>query len=204
MSSIFGAWVMPLPSVHDQHPNLGFQESRKPMWALCAGVPIECRSPQKGHPFCMPIHTPLLRIGTANKKRQRQKLCTGRTCDCCAISNKWFHFVPAAGSSNDAETIQSTAEKLERQRGNLPRKTIMSEMAEIGGRQPIRIKAEKGKSYWWCACGLSKTQPFCDGSHKVTKFTPIEFKPSTSAEVRFCACKRSSRKPLCDGSHQSL
>ena len=48
----------------------------------------------------------------------------------------------------------------------------MSEMPEIGGRQPIPIEVEAGKSYWWCACGLSKTQPFCDGSHKVTAFTP--------------------------------
>ena len=46
----------------------------------------------------------------------------------------------------------------------------MSEMPEIGGRQPIPVKVEAGKSYWWCACGRSKKQPFCDGSHKVTAF----------------------------------
>ena len=50
-------------------------------------------------------------------------------------------------------------------------------MPEIGGRAPLPIEVEAGKSYWWCACGLSKKQPFCDGSHKVTAFTPIEFKP---------------------------
>ena len=81
---------------------------------------------------------------------------------------------------------------------------IMSEMAQIGGRQPIPVKVEEGKSYWWCACGLSKAQPFCDGSHKTTKFVPVKFKPTASAEVWFCACKRSSRKPMCDGSHQKL
>jgi CDGSH iron-sulfur domain-containing protein 3 len=80
----------------------------------------------------------------------------------------------------------------------------MSEMAQIGGRQPIPVKVEEGKSYWWCACGLSKAQPFCDGSHQTTTFVPVEFKPSASAEVWFCACKRSSRKPVCDGSHQKL
>ncbi len=80
----------------------------------------------------------------------------------------------------------------------------MSEMPEIGGRKPIPIKVEAGKRYWWCACGRSKSQPFCDGSHKVTSFTPIEFKPEAATEVWFCACKRSSKKPMCDGTHKTL
>ncbi len=57
----------------------------------------------------------------------------------------------------------------------------MSEMPEIGGRAPMPIEVEAGKSYWWCACGLSKKQPFCDGSHKVTSFTPIGIQ---GAEIR--------------------
>ena len=80
----------------------------------------------------------------------------------------------------------------------------MSEMAEIGGWAPIPIDVEAGKSYWWCACGRSAKQPFCDGSHKVTTFTPIEFKAAKSEKVWFCACKRSSKKPLCDGTHKTL
>ena len=52
----------------------------------------------------------------------------------------------------------------------------MTSTAEIGGRQPIVVEVETGKSYWWCACGRSKTQPFCDGSHKGTGFTPVEWK----------------------------
>ena len=75
---------------------------------------------------------------------------------------------------------------------------------DIGGRAPIAVEVEAGKSYWWCACGRSKTQPFCDGSHKDTGFTPIEFKPETSSKVFFCTCKRSAKKPLCDGSHKKL
>jgi CDGSH-type Zn-finger protein len=75
---------------------------------------------------------------------------------------------------------------------------------DIGGRAPIAIEVEAGKSYWWCACGRSKTQPFCDGSHKDTPFTPVEFKAETSAKVFFCTCKRSARKPTCDGSHKKL
>jgi CDGSH iron-sulfur domain-containing protein 3 len=80
----------------------------------------------------------------------------------------------------------------------------MSEMAEIGGRAPIPIEVEAGKSYWWCACGRSAKQPFCDGSHKVTGFAPVEFKAAKSEKVWFCTCKRSSKKPLCDGTHKTL
>jgi CDGSH-type Zn-finger protein len=75
---------------------------------------------------------------------------------------------------------------------------------EIGGRAPIPVEVKAGKSYWWCACGRSKTQPFCDGSHKITSFTPIEFKATKSEKVFFCTCKRSARKPTCDGSHKKL
>ena len=81
---------------------------------------------------------------------------------------------------------------------------MTSDMPEIGGRAAITIDVEAGKTYWWCACGLSKRQPFCDGSHKVTSFTPVEFKPVASEKVWFCACKRSAKKPMCDGSHKRL
>jgi CDGSH iron-sulfur domain-containing protein 3 len=59
-------------------------------------------------------------------------------------------------------------------------------MPEIGGRRPIPIMLEGGKSYWWCACGRSKSQPFCDGSHKGTAFTPVEYKPAAAEETWFC------------------
>ena len=75
---------------------------------------------------------------------------------------------------------------------------------EIGGRKPIAVEVEAGKSYWWCACGRSKTQPFCDGSHKGSGFVPQEWKAPETAPVKFCACKRSSHQPLCDGSHKTL
>ena len=75
---------------------------------------------------------------------------------------------------------------------------------DIGGRAPIAIEVEAGKSYWWCACGRSKTQPFYDGSHKDAPFTPVEFKTETSGKVFFGTCKRSARKPTCDGSHKKL
>jgi len=80
----------------------------------------------------------------------------------------------------------------------------MSELPEIAGRKPIPVAVEAGKSYWWCACGRSKTQPFCDGSHKGTGFTPVEFKAPASEDAYFCTCKRSAKKPLCDGTHKTL
>jgi len=75
---------------------------------------------------------------------------------------------------------------------------------EIAGRAPITVEVEAGKSYWWCACGRSKAQPFCDGSHEGTPFVPIEYKAEATKRVVFCVCKRSQKKPLCDGSHKTL
>jgi CDGSH-type Zn-finger protein len=75
---------------------------------------------------------------------------------------------------------------------------------DIGGRAPISVEVEAGKVYWWCACGRSKSQPFCDGSHKTTSFTPIEYRADKNGKVFFCTCKRSSKKPFCDGSHKKL
>ena len=74
---------------------------------------------------------------------------------------------------------------------------------EIGGREPIAVEVEAGKIYWWCACGRSKHQPFCDGSHKVTTFEPIEYRAEKNGKA-FLTCKRSGKKPLCDGSHKKL
>src|SRR5271156_4490685 len=67
----------------------------------------------------------------------------------------------------------------------------MSAVPEIGGRRPIAINVVAGESYWWCACGRSKTQPFCDGSHKGSEFRPQEWKATANEEVWFCTCKRS-------------
>ena len=66
------------------------------------------------------------------------------------------------------------------------------------------MTVEAGKSYFWCACGRSKTQPFCDGSHKGTGFAPVMFKAEKTEEVWFCGCKATGTKPFCDGSHNRL
>ena len=76
--------------------------------------------------------------------------------------------------------------------------------ANVAQKSPIVVEVEEGKSYFWCACGLSANQPFCDGSHKETAFTPIKYDASESGEKYFCACKQTGNQPLCDGSHNSL
>ncbi len=67
---------------------------------------------------------------------------------------------------------------------------------------PYKVKVEKGKTYFWCSCGLSAKQPFCDGSHnKEGKFKPYKHTAEEGKEIYFCGCKRTQHPPLCDGSH---
>ena len=72
---------------------------------------------------------------------------------------------------------------------------------EKAGSSPIGVVVEEGKSYFWCTCGKSSKQPFCDGSHKGTEFTPLAYKAEESKKVFFCTCKQTDDQPLCDGSH---
>jgi CDGSH iron-sulfur domain-containing protein 3 len=68
---------------------------------------------------------------------------------------------------------------------------------------PYPVTVEAGKEYWWCSCGQSKNQPYCDGSHKASgEFTPVKYTANESATVYFCGCKQSGKAPLCDGSHK--
>ena len=67
---------------------------------------------------------------------------------------------------------------------------------------PFGIDVVAGKSYWWCACGRSAKQPFCDGSHAGTEFMPLKYDAQDSKKVFFCGCKATAKAPLCDGSHQ--
>ena len=74
----------------------------------------------------------------------------------------------------------------------------------IAHKWPLKITMEEGKKYFWCACGLSKNQPFCDGSHKDTDFGPTKYIADASSDVWFCCCKHSDNKPFCDGTHKKL
>lgn len=69
---------------------------------------------------------------------------------------------------------------------------------------PYPVDLEAGKSYAWCACGKSAKQPFCDGSHSGTPFSPIVWKAEEAKQVFLCGCKRTANQPFCDGAHNRL
>lgn len=75
---------------------------------------------------------------------------------------------------------------------------------EIAAKSPFAVAVEVGKDYYWCSCGKSKGQPFCDGSHKGSSFSPLKYTASESVTVYFCGCKHSKNGALCDSSHKSL
>lgn len=68
----------------------------------------------------------------------------------------------------------------------------------------IKTQVYKDQTYYWCSCGLSKTQPFCDGSHIGTDFSPVLFTAKVDAIVGFCGCKFTKTPPICDGYHKNL
>ncbi|MFN3238170.1 MAG: CDGSH iron-sulfur domain-containing protein [Pseudomonadales bacterium] len=75
---------------------------------------------------------------------------------------------------------------------------------DIPQKSPYGVEVEAGKKYFWCACGKSARQPFCDGSHEGTEFLPMKFEATESKTVYFCGCKHTENAPLCDGSHNKL
>ena len=74
----------------------------------------------------------------------------------------------------------------------------------IAQKSPFAADVEEGKNYFWCACGKSSKQPFCDGSHKGTDFAPVKYSAKNTGRVFFCGCKHSEKAPLCDGTHSGL
>jgi CDGSH iron-sulfur domain-containing protein 3 len=79
-------------------------------------------------------------------------------------------------------------------------------MAEptVAQKGPYPVAVEAKKTYFWCACGRSANQPFCDGSHKGTEFTPVKFEATESGTVYLCGCKHTADRPFCDGTHGSI
>jgi len=73
----------------------------------------------------------------------------------------------------------------------------------VAARVPAKVTLEAGKDYWWCACGQSKNQPFCDGSHQGSAFSPMAWTAEEDATKYFCACKQTGNSPMCDGSHKT-
>ncbi|MBM3650560.1 MAG: CDGSH iron-sulfur domain-containing protein [Alphaproteobacteria bacterium] len=74
----------------------------------------------------------------------------------------------------------------------------------VAAKAPAKVTLEAGKDYWWCTCGQSKKQPFCDGSHKGGSFVPVKYNVEKSGDYWLCACKHTNKQPLCDGTHKSL
>lgn len=75
---------------------------------------------------------------------------------------------------------------------------------EIAKKEPMPVEVEAGKNYFWCTCGKSSAQPFCDGSHQGSEFIPMKWTAPETKIVFFCCCKRTGGQPLCDGSHNAL
>lgn len=74
----------------------------------------------------------------------------------------------------------------------------------IAQKSPYAVDVTAGETYYWCACGQSKGQPFCDGSHKGTDLAPVAFTAKETGKAYFCGCKASGNGPLCDGTHSKL
>ena len=71
----------------------------------------------------------------------------------------------------------------------------------IAAKAPAKVSLEKGKDYFWCQCGRSKSQPFCDGSHAGTGIEPLKFTAEKDGDAALCQCKSTANGPFCDGSH---
>lgn len=74
----------------------------------------------------------------------------------------------------------------------------------IAGKSPVKVTLEKGKDYFWCQCGMSKSQPFCDGSHAGTDIGPLKFTADKDGDAAMCLCKSTANGPFCDGTHAGL
>lgn len=80
----------------------------------------------------------------------------------------------------------------------------MSDAPMIAQKSPYAVEVTEGKTYFWCTCGRSEKQPFCDGSHKETSFEPMKYEAPKDGTLFFCGCKATDKGPLCDGSHNQL
>ena len=80
----------------------------------------------------------------------------------------------------------------------------MSDQPFIAEKTPAKVDLTEGETYYWCQCGLSKNQPFCDGSHKATDITPLAFTAEKAGEAYLCRCKGTGTAPYCDGTHARL
>jgi CDGSH-type Zn-finger protein len=83
-------------------------------------------------------------------------------------------------------------------------KILRMNKPQVAGMSPQMEELEEGKSYAWCACGVAKAQPWCDGAHKSGDLRPLVFKAEASEKRAMCMCKQTKNPPFCDGSHSKL
>lgn len=74
----------------------------------------------------------------------------------------------------------------------------------VAQKAPYAVEVEEGKKYFWCSCGYSQKQPFCDGSHKERGFSPVAFTAESTGTVFLCGCRHTGDAPFCDGAHKQL
>lgn len=80
----------------------------------------------------------------------------------------------------------------------------MSNDAVIAQKSPYAVDVEAGKTYYWCSCGRSASQPFCDGSHQGTGMEPVAYTAENSETAYFCGCKKNGGGVMCNGNHDKL
>lgn len=86
----------------------------------------------------------------------------------------------------------------------MPVDNTNEDLPVIAQKSPIPVEVEAGKKYFWCTCGKSEKQPFCDGSHKGTSFAPMVWEAEEDGRKFFCGCKKTDSEPFCDGTHSTL
>jgi CDGSH iron-sulfur domain-containing protein 3 len=80
----------------------------------------------------------------------------------------------------------------------------MTSESVIAQKAPYAVDVESGKTYYWCSCGRSQKQPFCDGSHKETSLEPVAYTAEKTEKVYLCGCKQTANQPFCNGKHKEL
>ena len=80
----------------------------------------------------------------------------------------------------------------------------MADEPTIAQKGPYQVELTEGKAYFWCKCGRSKSQPFCDGGHKGSTLAPQRFVAASTGTFNLCGCKASNDTPFCDGEHNML
>src|SRR5258708_38941333 len=101
-----------------------------------------------------------------------------------------------------ARARQGLRRGVARDRGR--RRSSMSSEPKIGGREPVLVELVAGETYWWCRCGRSQSQPFCDGSHEGTGIEPLQWTAERNRRALLCTCKQTKTAPFCDNSHLKL